>query len=207
MERLRQMRFWLYFWGCQILISGAIAAQDQCSLAVRVLLPDGRRPEAPIAVQEQSGLVQEKEQDDTDVQFCDLGILPVTVKVGSDGLCNQITIRDVPVSLERTYVLTVTYDPLACTERVPPPVPICEVLFRIADSKGVWQSNASLRVATPKQIERSTDRFGRALFVIKAGEKLQGAVEAPNFSPSAFEVGCSRSEPKIEKVIQLSKHP
>jgi hypothetical protein len=83
---------------------------------VRVLLPDGRRPEAPVTVIEHGGRTEEKDQEDRDVEFCDLGILPVTVKVGSDGMCNQTTVENVPISYDNTYTLVVTYDALACTD-------------------------------------------------------------------------------------------
>jgi hypothetical protein len=53
-----------------------------CSLSVRVLSPDGRRPEVPVSVEESSGRVVDEEQEGDDVKFCDLGIRSVTVTVG-----------------------------------------------------------------------------------------------------------------------------
>src|SRR5438105_753372 len=111
----------------------------------------------------------EKDQEDQDVRFCDLGILPVEVKIGSDGMCNQVAIHEVPVSLERTYLLTVTYDPEACPESVPPPVPICEILFRVSDSSDRWVSKASVALSDPIKSQLTTDRYGRARFVAKIG--------------------------------------
>ena len=100
-----------------------------------------------MSVKEQSGRVTEKEQEDDDVQFCDLGITPVTVTVGSAGLCNQVTIHNVPISRERPYHLLVTYDPEACYvyHRSPPPVPICEILFRVQDPQGNWIPGSVIR--------------------------------------------------------------
>jgi hypothetical protein len=89
-------------------------AHNTCSLHVRVLTPDGQRPEAPVEVIDGSGRTEYREQEGSDVEFCDLGIMPATVKVGSSGLCNGVTVRDVPVAWNQTYLLTVTYDPLAC---------------------------------------------------------------------------------------------
>src|SRR6266576_3663147 len=86
-------------------VAPTISGQNHCSLAVRVLSPDGQRFEVPIAVREQSGRIVEKDQELEDVRFCDLGILPVDVKVGSDGMCSQVTVHDVPVSLDKTYLL------------------------------------------------------------------------------------------------------
>src|SRR5947208_15002194 len=83
-------------------LQGAIAA-DYCSLAVRVLSPDNRRPvEVPVSVREKSGRVVEKETTTEDVKFCDLGISPVTVTVGND-TCNQVVVRDVPIEWKEQY--------------------------------------------------------------------------------------------------------
>jgi hypothetical protein len=70
-------------------------------------------------VREKNGRTIEKDQEDKDVYFCDLGILPVEVKVGSDGVCSQTTIRNVPVFADKTYLLNVTYDPEAFASTEP----------------------------------------------------------------------------------------
>src|SRR5580704_15981473 len=103
MKRLHQIAPLLILCSSCILSLGTASAQERCSLIVRVVSPDGRRPEVPISVREKGGRVEEKEQEDTDVRFCDLGILPVTVTVGSSGLCNQVTVHNVPVAIEETY--------------------------------------------------------------------------------------------------------
>ena len=77
-----------------LILSGlqrAVAA-DYCSLAVRVISPDQRRPvEVLVSGSEKSGRVIEKETTSEDVKFCDLGITPVTVTVGGD-TCNQVVV-------------------------------------------------------------------------------------------------------------------
>jgi hypothetical protein len=117
-----------------ILGGSLVRSQDGCSLVVRAVLPDGRRVEAPISVEEMNGRTEAAYQKDADVRFCDLGILPIIVKVGSDCLCNRVTVHNVPTDPKDTYLLQVTYDPLACGERpAPAPIPVCVVLFRVAD--------------------------------------------------------------------------
>jgi len=189
------------------LVSGcpALLGQGSCSLAVRVLLPDGRRVEAPVSVQEQNGRVEEQEHEDSDVTFCDLGILPVTVTVGSNGLCNQVLIRRVPISVERTYLLTVTYDPLACGERVPSPVPTCKILFRVADPTGKWQSQARVHLSSPRPTDLTTDRFGRVSFIARADDEVNGTATSRGYSPVSFSFGCTRLEPLIERYLKLEK--
>lgn len=180
------------------------AAQSACSLTVRVLLPDGQRPEAPISVKEQSGRTLEKDQENEDVQFCDLGILPVTVTVGSDGLCNQVTVRDVPVAWNQSYLLTVTYDPVACHEHgPPPPVPICRVLFRVSDLAGKWIPAASIKLSNPTLDSMKADQYGRAEFVTKVADEIRGSVAASGFRSTDFKWECSRSEPLHEQLVKL----
>lgn len=180
----------------------ATVTQQECSLVVRVLTPDGRRPRAPISVQEKNGRVHEEEQIGGDARFCDLGILPVTVTVGSDGICNQVTVRDVPISWHRTYLLTVTYDPMACVETLPAPVPVCTILFRVADSAGVWQPHAMIALSRADRKTLKVDGYGRATFVAKVGEQIRGSATAPGFVPAAFTVACSQTEP-VEEYIKL----
>src|ERR1700690_2262985 len=169
MERLRQVVYLLALASYCTLAAPTASAQDGCSLVVRVLATDGRRPGVPVSVREQSGRVEEKEQGDSDVRFCDLGILRVTFAVGSDSMCDQVTVHEVPVSLDDTYLLTVTYNPLACPETIPPPEPACKILFRIADAGGKWISGASVRLAGPTTTTPATDQFGRALFEARMG--------------------------------------
>ena len=148
-----------------VIVALSAHAQDTCSLDVGAVAPDGRRVEAPISVTEMSGRTEDRDSSQEDARFCDLGILPVTVNVGSEGLCNQVTVRNVPVDPEATYLLQVTYDPLACRERpAPPPIPICTILFRVADRTGKWIPGAEIAVANPGADHLVTDKFGRALF-------------------------------------------
>jgi hypothetical protein len=182
-------------------------AQNACSLHVRVLTPDGRRPGAPVEVIDGSGRTQEREQEGSDVKFCDLGIMPVTVKVGSSGLCNNITVRDVPVAWNQTYLLTVTYDPLACAiwHRPPPPVPACEFLLRIADSDGRWISGASVTIPDLPLGKMTTDQFGRAWFVIRADQDFHGSVAAAGYRTAGIACRCASSERRREQYVKLEK--
>jgi hypothetical protein len=203
MERLHQVASLLLFGGCYLLTGCTALAEERCSLVVSVKSPDGRRLEAPITVHEASGRVEEGEQEDTDVRFCDLGILPVTVTVGSGGRCNQVTVRDVPISLDETYLLTVTYDPFACSETIR--TPTCKVLFRVADSVGRWVKGAQLKLFSPMPKELTTDEFGRARFVLAFGEQIRGTASAASFGPTEFNWTCSRLEPLHEQLLKMEK--
>jgi hypothetical protein len=207
MERLYQVVRVLAFASCWAFGTCIASAEGVCSLRVRVLSPDGRRTEAPISVKEESGRTIEKDHENDDVEFCDLGILPVAVTVGSDGLCNQITIRDVPVTWNEPYLLRVTYDPDACRREhgPPPPMPICHILFRVSDSGGKWIPRASVKFSSPTSDSMKADEYGRAEFVTKVGDEARGSVAAAGFDSANFKWTCSRSEPLHEESVKLKK--
>jgi hypothetical protein len=203
LERLYQV-ICLGILGALYVVSPRTAvAGDFCSLTVRVISPNGSRPVAPITVREKSGRAEEKDQEDSDVPFCDLGILPVTVTVGSAGLCNQVTVRDVPLTMGDTYVLVVTYDPFACSQAFR--TPTCKTLFRVDDSGGKWVKDARISLSKPMPTALSTDGYGRASFVAGYGAQVRGTVLAPSFKPVEFDWTCSRLEPIHEQLITIEK--
>ncbi len=121
-----------------VLVSVGIAdAQNHCSLRVRVLSPQEKRVFAVVSVREQDGRELEQDHKAQDLEFCDLGILPVRVTVHLGPGCNEITVRDIFLSLEETYVLKVSYDPKNCSpEQSPPLSPSCNLLLRVRDGGG-----------------------------------------------------------------------
>jgi hypothetical protein len=182
------------------------AAADYCSLIVRVLSPDGRRVEALVSVEEKNGRAVERDPTLEDVKFCDLGIAPVTVKVGADGTCNQVVVRDVRLTWEEQYLLRVTYDIEPCLEDLPPlPVPICHVLFRVSDINGAWLDKASIRLQQSQLPALETDSSGRALLVLKSGDRAGGTISSSGYVAKPFSFSCSRSEPVHEELIKLDK--
>lgn len=205
MDRLHQMtKIAVIF-----LIVGALrtaVGADYCPLVVRVLSPDGRRVEALVSVEEKGGHVVEKDPTLEDVRFCDLGIAPVTVKIGADGTCNQVVVRDVPLLWQEQYLLKVTYDLGPCLDDLPhPPVPVCHVLFRVSGVNGSWVNKASIRFQQPQLSARETDSAGRALLVLKSGDRVEGTVSSSEYTSKPFELSCSPSEPVREERIKLQK--
>ena len=189
---------WALFPACG---SALVEAQDYCSLVVRVVSPDRRLP-VSVSVVEKNGRTEEREPTSGDVRFCDLGGLPVTVKVGDDGTCNQVIVREVPVAWRQPYVLKITYDPTPCNiDLPPPPLPVCRVVIRVADSRG-WAQGARVRALQPTPAELQTDRFGRASLVTKLGDDVRGSVTAGSLTAD-FAFKCSRDEPIHEELIVL----
>ena len=187
---------------------GTATAADYCSLIVRVLSPDGQRVEALVSVEENGGRTIERDPSLGDVRFCDLGIAPVTVKVGADGTCNQVVVRDVPLRWQEQYLLRVTYDPEPCLGDLPhPPVPVCRVLFRITGINDNWLDKASIRFLQPQLAPRMADSAGRALLILKSGDRTEATVSSSGYVPKTLELSCSPSEPIHETLIKLEKSP
>src|SRR5215472_9750401 len=191
MERLYKIVVLVFAVAC-ILVGSAtpVVAQDYCSLKVRVLTPPDARPEVPVVVKERNGRTIEMEQgpNSEDVLFCDLGMLPVTVIVGQEG-CNQITIKDVPLSWKKMYSLVVNYDYGACM-RETFSIPYCERLLRVKGTDGKWVKEAKIKFNDPAFPERGTDSAGRSLFSLKLHGNVGGSIIAPGYIRKNFSFGC-----------------
>ena len=81
--------------GACLMIPFACLAQDNCSLKVRVLSPQGLPTYAVVEVHEESGRELQQDFKGKDLEFCDLGILPVTVTAHLDPGCNEVSVRNV----------------------------------------------------------------------------------------------------------------
>jgi len=170
-----------------------------------VQTPSGERPEATVSVEERNGRRVERDHESSDVQFCDLGILPVSVTVGLSG-CNQVQVKDVPLSWGSQYLLVVTYDVEPCVKETPPPtVPLCEVLFRVPDENNKWMDGASIQFDEMAVVPRKTDNHGRALLLMKLNQRVSGSIGKREDASKRFAISCSRSEPYSEMIIKLDR--
>ncbi len=206
MERVHRVMLLLAAVAFCLNAAPSLSAKDYCSLKVRVVSPDGRQFPVSVTVYEQSGRKIEKEQAPPhDLQFCDLGILPVKVVVGDSG-CHEIVVRDVRNYWQEPYTLKVTYDPERCIRELPPPPePLCEILFRISDSDGRWIDKAAVKFDQPSLGHLQTDSAGRALLVVGLENRIRGSVSAQGYAPREFSIGCSRSG-EYEKNLTLTKN-
>jgi hypothetical protein len=192
-----------------ILVLGLVTAAQAapagyCSLVVSVTDPNGKRPTAIITVIEQGGRTIDGFSEGRDVRFCDLGLLPVTVKVGADDSCNQVTVNNVPMSWLQTYHLKITYDLRPCLEDKPRvPSPFCTYLFRISDSTGKWVTDASVHVE-PINLTLKSDDSGRVSVDMKLGS-VAATIDAPGYATQSFASMCTLAkayEPQ-EALIKL----
>ncbi len=119
-----------------IALSAPLAAQDYCSLEVRVVNQKGNLvPNVMVRAAEEDGLAKQTERHDGVVRFCDFGTRPVHVRVGSSG-CLDIKIENVQLEWRKTRYLTVTFQDEYCNVdkiRVGPRV--CYVLLRFVNEE------------------------------------------------------------------------
>jgi hypothetical protein len=206
MGQLHQMNRHLVWILALIAPSALNSAQSYCSLTVRVFYPDGQPADAVVSVHEKSGRVESIRQEGAEVRFCDLGALPVTVKVGPDGTCNQVVVENVPMGWNLSRRLTITYDVDPClAEKPPPPAPICRMVFRIADTSGKWISGVPIKLSAPASTSLLADQYGRASILIKVGEQVTGSVERQGYATAQFSATCTQSEPVHEELLRLKE--
>ena len=110
-------------------------------------------------------------------------------------LCNQTVVKDVPLSWNELYLLTINDDPEPCMPEWPPaPHSLrparnySELRIRTA---GGWKRRPSDSRIDPSP--RETDDAGRALVVLKNGERIQGIVISPGYVTKPFSLTCSRT--------------
>jgi hypothetical protein len=205
-----------YLVGFLVLSQAPVSAQAVCSLTVVVNSPEGERLAVAISVEEENGRVIRRDAAIGEARFCDLGIRPVTVTVGSDGMCNQVVVRRVPITENDNYFLRVIYDPKRCQVLHKRPLLQCVLLFRIADAKGEWLAGARVRISAPflsvvngtlkpVQSEKAgeADLYGRVRFSPELGSTIRGRVILEGFHPKDFEFRCS--EVWQEYVIRLDR--
>jgi hypothetical protein len=206
MGRLHGLGVFLAFVFYLLSSPSPLAAKSYCSLTISVLNPKGQQIEVPIEVREKSGRTIAKQQLPTtgEVQFCDLGILPVDVAVGIEG-CNQVSIRDVPLDWKEPYRLKVMYDPEPCLRDPPPaPKPYCKVLLRVADADGRCITKANIKFDKPGRKELLTDNAGRAFGLLTVKDTLSGAVSAPGYGVTTFSIRCTEvgNQEELVKLVR-----
>lgn len=179
--------------------------QDYCALHIQVVSAHGTRPEATVAVTERTGRRFQKEQrPNQSVEFCELGFLPVTVTVGVPG-CNQVTVSDVRLRWKEPRWLKVIWDAEFCQdERPKPPIPYCEVLFRIIEPDGTFVRHATVQFDDAKRSSLRTDSAGRARALINKDDGLYGSATASGHDSKRFSILC-REPGKQEEFLTLTK--
>lgn len=175
-------------------------AQTYCSLMVSVVDVHGNEVEADVTMQERDGRAVTLENQPGGVRFCDLGLEPVMVIVGSPE-CNQVSVRQVPLDWGRTTTLKVVYDREPCL-REAPPVAACKLLFRFSDERGKWIPGVAIESPALKIKSRSDD-FGRVLLGIGFNTELRAMARRDGFEPYPIHLTCTRDLMDSEWTVRL----
>jgi hypothetical protein len=195
-----------------------LRAQENCSLTVKLLDANGKEDLSPrrIRVTEQSGREIEVVSRRGEARFCDLGILPVTITVGSP-YCHEVTVDSVPVDFGLNTVIKVVSDNNLCSDgrRESLPVPWCTFLLRFQDEQQRWVSGVSLTPALggdKREIDpsvrnqpRQSDAFGRTLVQVNLDRRLRAQAIRDGYMPAAIELTCNGHNRTSEHVVTLQK--
>lgn len=180
--------------------SPGASAQAYCSLLVTVVDPHGREVEADVTMQEENGRAVTLENQPGGVRFCDLGLQPVTITVGSPE-CNQVSVRQVPLDWGKTATVKIIYDSQPCLIEAPP-VAACRILFRFTDEGGKWIPGVALDPPVSGFASRS-DTFGRMLLSIASRTELRATARREGFLPYPIHLTCSQDLMHSERLIRL----
>ncbi len=189
-----------------LLLSMAVTAycQEYCSLIVNAVDPNGEQVhQGHVVVEEQNGRNISAEYRPGGLRFCDLGITPVTITIGTP-VCNQVTVRNVGLTWGKTVVVKVIYDGEACRHD-PGPAAACEILFRFADHEGDWIPGVSLSPSVDLTRPKESDTYGRLLINIVAGKEIKSMTQSSGYLPKEIHLTCARDLLRSERVITLDR--
>jgi hypothetical protein len=149
--------------------------------------------------------------------FCDLGVLPVTIRVSSR-YCGEITMTDVGVRFGETT--TIKINTLCSSDgREFLPMPWCRVLLRFKDEEDKWISGIALKPSPPARDFRDidpryranpfprSDNAGRVLVTIPI--ELKGEFRAiathDDYMPQPIQFPCTTVTYYTERVVLMHK--
>jgi hypothetical protein len=184
--------------------SVSLAAEEYCSLNVKVIDASGREvlPGERIAVEERTGRNIERKYVQGGVRFCDLGITPVTLTVGLPG-CNQVVVRDVPLTFGEMVTSLVVADSEACSKAYPhAPIFGCSFLFRILGPSGNAVA-AFIESPSFKKVLQS-DSAGRVMLHGEWNQEVQGTIRAAGYRPQDVLLDCTPENIRVERYITMS---
>lgn len=185
-----------------LVAAATLQAAGYCSLKVKVQGPSGNAVDTRVVIEEEHGWKAEKATRHGQVEFCGLGINPVTVTVGSVG-CNQVVVHNVPLGWNETTTLPVLYDRESCQGETLP-VAACAFLLRFADANH-GPIAASFKAEKPFPNSHNGDEYGRIFIRIAAGQELSGTASAPGYKPTPVSIPCVSKNQRLDQVVVLEK--
>jgi hypothetical protein len=182
----------------------AYAQAEYCSLVVKVQDSKGVPVDVRVHISKSDGSVlDELTSEDGTARFCDLGVAPVTVSLGSAD-CKLLTLRNVYPEWRTEKKLVVTYDPCHSEGGDAIPSRACHVLIRAVGQDGVGLPDARVTLNLPAKID-PTDRFGRAFFKLAHNVEVIGNVGKMGYINGHFSFRCVSDATAVDKVVVLKK--
>jgi hypothetical protein len=191
-----------------IAFAAGAAAQDYCSLVVEVVNSGNIRVfgEVPVMVEEPSGRLEWRVAKDGIVEFCDLGIQPVTVKVGRRaGSCGYTVVQGVATGWRHPRRIKVVYEDGPCYED-PPVNSGCSLLLRVAGEGNQWITGVTFSPPLAQRPQLTSDAYGRMMLIIAKGEVIHSQLHKDDYSDEPLDISCSSYFEK-EQVITLRRAP
>lgn len=180
----------------------AVQAEPYCSLHVFISARESSlREEFPVVVQESNGWRSQVMTKGGLVKFCNLGVEPVTVTVGSED-CIQVVARNVRLYWKTTVPLRLTYDDAGCPDT--PPSTGCWFLYRFVGHNNEPIQAVSLTLA--EGLTHVSDDYGRVLIAIGVGRTVKAEGTAPGYKPVAPLVKCENQEVMSERIVRMEKN-
>jgi hypothetical protein len=188
---------------CLLSLAATAAAQDHCSLVVKVVDRQGTLLSTPVRVEEQNGRRHDGERTRNGVSFCALGLYPVTVTVGRNGCPQTIDVRDVELSWGVTKELYVLYEESChpATLFVSHGGPPCDFLFRFMDHDNKPVRDVSLKTVDSEPVP--ADQYGRVLLPLAFEERWVGTATAHGYEPVALNLRCTRERQLSDQTLKL----
>jgi hypothetical protein len=182
----------------------AYTQAEYCSLVVKVQDSKGVPVDVRVHITRSDGSVlDELTSEDGTARFCDLGVAPVTVSLGS-AACKLLTLRNLYPEWRTERRLLVTYDPCHAEGGDAIFSQACHVLIRAVDQDGVGLAGARVTLNLPARID-PTDRFGRAFFKLLYNDEVTGKVEKVGYGSGRFTFRCSSEAWAVDKIVVVNK--
>lgn len=187
-----------------VVSAGVARADDYCSLVVDLV--GSFQPAIPVkvSVEEPNGrLLSVKAASGGMIRFCDLGILPVTIRVVDSNECNPVTIQNVRLYFGASRRVTVAYDSAACSGEEPPLLSACVLLLRFFDDEG--RTLPAVDISSPSFARgQVSDQLGRVRVSLNRGERTQVTAHKSAFDDKTVELDC-KSGIASERIVTLRR--
>jgi len=198
---------------------GMAQGNDYCSLVVKLIDSTGAEDSSRqlITVTEMNGRTTSMENRAGGVSFCDLGILPVTIRVSKSLYCRDITLSNVGMNFGETTTIKIMADNPLCSNVDLAPTPWCRVLLRFKDEEDKWISGITLKPVPPAidfrdvyPLHRAnafpqSDHAGRILVGIEQKAELRATATRDGYMPQTIELPCTTETYYTERVMSMHK--